>query len=85
MTNGDKIRSMTDEELQKFLKKVSIRCGVCRDGGNVECPFGSHDTNETQVLSDGKEYKVVAPWCVDDENTYLGARPFAEWLHGESE
>ena len=84
MTHGDGIRSMTDEELQKFLRSVSIRCGICRDGGNVECPFGSHDTGETQVV-DGKIYKVVAPWCVDDDNTYLGARPFAEWLNGECE
>ena len=82
MTKGDQIRKMTDEELQNLFNKISNACFLCRDGGSVECPFGSVDTGEKQVL-DGKEYKVVAPWCVDPNNTFIGARPFTEWLKEE--
>lgn len=84
MTNGDKIRKMTDEELQSLFNEISNKCFFCRDGGNVACPFGAFDTGKKQVL-DGKEYKVVAPWCVDPNSTYTGAKPFTEWLKQESD
>ena len=84
MTNGDKIRKKTDEELQSLFNKISNACFLCRDGGSVKCPFGAFDTGEKQVL-DGKEYRVVAPWCVDPNNTYTGAKPFTEWLKQESD
>lgn len=29
MTNGEKIRSMTDEELAKFFCSLRIECGLC--------------------------------------------------------
>ena len=84
MTNGDKIRKMTDEELQSLFNEISNKCFFCRDCGSVSCPFGAFDTGEKQVL-DGKEYKVVAPWCVDPNSTYTGAKPFTEWLKQESD
>lgn len=84
MTNGDKIRKKTDEELQSLFNKISNACFLCRDGGSVECPFGAFDTGKKKVLN-GKEYRVVAPWCVDPNNTYTGAKPFTEWLKQESD
>ncbi len=29
MTNGEKIRSMTDEELAEFFSALKIECGLC--------------------------------------------------------
>ncbi len=83
MTNGDKIRKKTDEELQYLFNEISTKCHYCRDGGMVVCPFGEFDTGEKQIV-DGREYRVVAPWCVDPKNTYSGAKPFVEWLKQES-
>ena len=40
LTNADKIRSMTDEELAVFLDKFSSRCIDCVElGGNKNCPI----------------------------------------------
>lgn len=40
VTNADKIRSMTDEELAVFLDKFSSRCIDCVElGGNKNCPI----------------------------------------------
>lgn len=43
MTNGDRIRSMTDEQLMEFLNKIELGdidysvtfCDLCKDGGNA--------------------------------------------------
>ena len=37
MTNADKIRSMTDEELKEFLCSYEHDCGYCRFGGSWGC------------------------------------------------
>ena len=37
ITNADKIRSMTDEELEEFIDKVSGTCIVDALGGKSEC------------------------------------------------
>ncbi|MCB6351158.1 hypothetical protein [[Clostridium] symbiosum] len=42
-TNAERIRSMTDEELMEFLKKIEVGdidysvtfCDLCKDGGNA--------------------------------------------------
>ena len=39
MTNGEKIRNMTDEELAEFFPTIGIECGMC-----LPCDFcGSGD------------------------------------------
>lgn len=43
MTNGDRIRSMSDEELTEFLRRIELGdidysvtfCNMCKDGGNA--------------------------------------------------
>ena len=48
MTNGDKLRQMTDEELAKFLS-VHGRCTVCAwQDDNGEC--GRHVTCNSGVI-----------------------------------
>ena len=37
MTNGDKIRAMTDEELEEFIESVNA-CNSCRRYGNLCFP-----------------------------------------------
>lgn len=37
MSNADKIRNMSDEELEKFIEKVSGTCIVDALGGKSEC------------------------------------------------
>ena len=38
MTESDKIRAMTDEELAEFLKKFDL-CTNCKYGEDVRCTF----------------------------------------------
>ena len=40
MTNADRIRAMSDEELTVFLDEFSGRCAECEnDKGNTSCPI----------------------------------------------
>ena len=41
MTNADRIRAMTDEELVVFLDGLSCNCVECNEnyGSNEECPI----------------------------------------------
>ena len=34
MTNAQKIRSMSDEELAEFIKKIKVRAALCKAVGN---------------------------------------------------
>lgn len=39
MTNGDKIRAMTDEELAEFIHDVSHKCQETCYGGCMRCKY----------------------------------------------
>lgn len=43
MTNADKIRNMTDEELDDFLRKL---CYNCCDGKCGDCPVSNYEDVE---------------------------------------
>ena len=45
-TNADKIRSMSDEELEKFISKVNRTCIVNALGGDTQCDY--EDVNCTE-------------------------------------
>lgn len=46
MTNADKIRSMSDEELAEFISKVNRTCIVDALGGDTQCDY--EDVNCTE-------------------------------------
>ena len=46
MTNADKIRSMSDEELEEFIDKVNSTCIVNALGGDTLCDYGDVDCME---------------------------------------
>jgi len=56
MTNADKIRSMTDEQLLKFI--VDMREGDC-------CYYCSHN-NGTRTCCDGKCTDGLAEWLLQE-------------------
>ena len=58
MTNAQKIRSMSDEELAEFIKKIKVRAALCKAVGNndafeelcsaewLQMPAGEEDKHE---------------------------------------
>lgn len=69
MTNADKIRAMTDEELDAFLARIagggmewfySRSCNLCQAKHGGKCPTGESDTCLVPFDSDIKEW-LAAP------------------------
>jgi predicted metal-binding protein len=55
MTNGDKIRSMTDEELAEFINGIT---GACSDGECSQCAMCNYKfdvCSEASILQKLKE------------------------------
>jgi len=69
MTNADKIRTMTDAELEAFLTKIagggmewfySRSCNLCQEKHGGKCPTGESDICLTSFDSDVMDY-LTAP------------------------
>ena len=46
MTNAEKIRSMLDEELAEFLRKLSSNCYDCGDMNGCGCYYGNDECGD---------------------------------------
>lgn len=59
MTNGDRIRSMTDGELADFLMSYESKaCAHCRYDDDIGCNFGDDDIE----CSNGYVHHVFKAW-----------------------
>lgn len=76
MTNGDRIRSMTDEELAGFLNSYEARvCAHCKYDDDIGCNYGDNDI----VCTSDYVHEVFKNWlsleadteCLEKEDSLL--------------
>lgn len=66
MTNGDRIRSMTDGELADFLMSYESKaCAHCRYHDSIGCNFGEVDI----VCTSDYVYEVFENWLSSEADT----------------
>lgn len=58
MTNLEKIRAMTAEELAEFLDRVTIICSDCSDGRCRNCPLNASFECSKEGISKWLESEV---------------------------
>ena len=56
VTNGDKIRQMTNEELEDFLNTLIYNCRGCKCG---DCPVSGYDADGVCDMGDFLRKEIV--------------------------
>ena len=57
MTNGDRIRQMTDEELTRFLNGIAVRC--IDDAGCTGCPMHEGCCYDYELMEKWMKQEVI--------------------------
>lgn len=66
-TNADRIRSMSDEELEKFISKVNRTCIVNALGGDTQCDYEDVNCTECKKRTSTANNQVVESTKKTDE------------------